>query len=512
VHCRPPGADSPQGSGGAGNPGAAQAGPGSYTPPPARRPTPDVNSLDPDLTPAQRGERISAAVPRYDFRVVTSQAPIAQHITTFVRGDDQYDASYSLYDPTGAFVGEMGVAVALARETGGYRQVSGLEAWLFDKEDLRSPTIVLLSPESFEDAARRAEVHGRGTPQCIEPGAAYSITAQSLQMQVIVVDVQYMPAAGQGQDAFSAVTLELAAFQHDGTPLDLALPAEGAAIHVPPPAPAAEPLPEEPPSPARDPRPRERTPQATEQRIRTSYTIDYTQSIYVNQPFVIRVEVPGRHIHEDPAEPLPGFAALPRSPGELAFVHRWYPAYQDKAKRQPGIRVTLKYREDEFQVPQPQQTVLYREGEPIALEFIAKPLKPDVLLMTVEFSYLGVRWRPEQDKEVLMTRDPGSGAVRSVTTRRTPGGLVADVRLLQTETLRIEVRSFLTLNAPELTALTRVTGGILTLAYVLWSLISAQVASVVGGITVAVSTVLSALLLTASPLIITWWGGRGGGR
>ncbi len=492
----------------AGNPSrpTPPAPPVSAEPPLLHRKTTPLSALNIDLTPAECAQYVAASVPRFNFNVLTPLAPIAQEVTAYVRGDDAFDVSYTLRDPAGEYAGEMGATIARSVTRGGFKQAVALEVWLFDRDDLRSPILLLMSDAAYNDPLLRSEeLEARGEIVVAEPGAMFRVMAASLQLQVIVVDMTLMP---DGR-SFETLTLELAVWQHSGSPIEMKMPNGPLRLMAGDPAPAP-PSPSPTPAPAVDDPPEREggIPRATEERIRTSYTIDYTRRTYINQPFVVRVNVPGLHMTREAAAPVPSVTGMPRSPGELAFVHRWYPAFQESAKRYPGLRVELKFREDEFQVPAPRQTALYREGEQITFEFIVKPLRPDVLLLTVEFYYLGARWVEEQDIEVLLTRDARSGDVRTITSRRIPAKLVGDVRLLQAETLSIDVHSFLTLNAPELSAITRIAGGMLTLAYVLWALLAGRVTTVADGLAVAGGSLAAALVMVLAPYLVAWWNGR----
>lgn len=481
-------------------------------PPPLYRPTAPVTSMDVTLSPAQRGAEMAASVPKFPFRVMTNEVPVKHEITAYVTGDDLFDVSFSLEDPTGEFIGEMGISIAgtLSAESG--KQVTALEVWLFDKNDFRSPTAVLMTPAAYADEDKRTAAEARGEAGVIEAGGMLGLAAESLQMQVIVADVKYradLPA----ETVIESAVLELAVWQYSDTPIEFEMPGvdddeaedEAPAEAVRLDDRAAPPKPTEP-----DKKDEVRTlgPAATEEPVRTSYTIDYTRRVYVNQPFLIQVDIPGQHLSDEPVAPQPSIVGLPKRPGELAFLHRWYPAYQDKARRYPGLKVAVKYREEEFQVPNPEQTALLREGEPLSFEFLVKPLKADVLLISVEFYYMGAKWRPERDVEVLVTRDP-AGKPKSITTRKHPGGLTGDVRLLQAETLKVDVQSFLTLNASELNSASRVAGGILTVAFIGWAIASGGVADVGSALVVAGSSIGSALSMVLAPWLVDAWTGRG---
>ena len=66
-------------------------------------------------------------------------------MTTYVMGDDLYDGSISIDTQGGDFLGEYGVGVSEIIGVGDPKKVTALEIWLFDKNDIKTATKVLMS-------------------------------------------------------------------------------------------------------------------------------------------------------------------------------------------------------------------------------------------------------------------------------------------------------------------------------------------------------------------------------
>ncbi|HTP10970.1 MAG TPA: hypothetical protein VMP08_22100, partial [Anaerolineae bacterium] len=138
-----------------------------------------------------------------------SRAPLTQFATTYAFGDDRYDMSSSIETSGGDFLGECGVGISETTGTGTPEKVTALEVWVFDKNDVRTVTKVLMSEFAFNDAALRAKLAPKGDALLARPGEMVELKTQTLKINARIVDVVY----GGGTPAnsyFQQVTLELA--------------------------------------------------------------------------------------------------------------------------------------------------------------------------------------------------------------------------------------------------------------------------------------------------------------
>lgn len=165
-----------------------------------------------EVTPPMQATAINreAAKSKTNFESMGVAPPITQNMTTYVMGDDLYDESFSIDTASGDFLGEYGVGVSETVGVGDPKKVTALEIWLFDKEDIKTATKVLMSAHAFNDAGIRARLEAKGELVQVEPQKQVMLETQTLQLLATVVDLQYGDGAMPDKSYFERVTLELA--------------------------------------------------------------------------------------------------------------------------------------------------------------------------------------------------------------------------------------------------------------------------------------------------------------
>jgi hypothetical protein len=142
----------------------------------------------------------------------TAGPPLAQFVTTYSLGDDHYDPSFSIEMENGEFVGECGVGISETIGVGEPGKVTALEAWLFDKNDIRTVTKVLMSDYSFHDEALRTKLAPKGEPVLAEEGKNVILETRGLRMQVRIVETKYGTGELPPDSFFDRLTVDLAAW------------------------------------------------------------------------------------------------------------------------------------------------------------------------------------------------------------------------------------------------------------------------------------------------------------
>ena len=166
-------------------------------------------SAAPSSMPAPAPKPARAA-PRTDFESLGVAPPITQNMTTYVLGDDLYDESFSIDTASGDFLGEYGVGVSETIGVGEPKKVTALEIWLFDKNDIKTATKVLMSAHAFRDAGIRGRLEAKGELIEVEPQRQIMLETETVQLLTTVVDLQYGDGAMPEKSYFERVTLELA--------------------------------------------------------------------------------------------------------------------------------------------------------------------------------------------------------------------------------------------------------------------------------------------------------------
>lgn len=154
--------------------------------------------------------RVNRNTGKTNFEELGLAPPITQTMTTYVLGDDLYDESFSIDTQAGEFMGEYGVGVSEAIGVGDPKKVTALEFWLFDKNDIKTATKVLMSRHAFDDPEIRSRLEPKGELVVVEPQAQIMLETASLQLLATVVDLEYGKGPLPPDSYFERITLELA--------------------------------------------------------------------------------------------------------------------------------------------------------------------------------------------------------------------------------------------------------------------------------------------------------------
>ena len=138
--------------------------------------------------------------------------PQAQFVTSYSLGDDHYDPSFSIELETGEFMGECGVGISDTLSAAEPSKVTAFEIWLFDKNDIRTVTKVLMSEYAFGDEALRTKLAPKGEPILAEIGDEVVLETKRLRVQARVLDLGYGSEELPANSFFSRLTLDLTAW------------------------------------------------------------------------------------------------------------------------------------------------------------------------------------------------------------------------------------------------------------------------------------------------------------
>jgi hypothetical protein len=141
---------------------------------------------------------------------------LAQFVTSYSIGEDYYDQSFSIETPTGEFLGECGVGISEAIGVGDPKKVTAFEVWLFDKNDIRTVTKVLMSEHCYEDEALRAKLAPKGEAVLGGEGTIINLETASLRVQAKVIEMEYGEGELPPNSFVERLTMELAAWQLEG--------------------------------------------------------------------------------------------------------------------------------------------------------------------------------------------------------------------------------------------------------------------------------------------------------
>lgn len=163
-----------------------------------------------EVSAARQAQDFTKSVEKTDFAGLGLAKPITQTMTTYVLGDDLYDESFSIDSQAGEFLGEYGVGVSETLGVGEPKKVTAIEIWLFDKNDIKTATKVLMSTHAFSDQNIRGRLEAKGELVPIQPQGQVMLETATLQLLATVVDLEYGRGNLPDKSYFERITLELA--------------------------------------------------------------------------------------------------------------------------------------------------------------------------------------------------------------------------------------------------------------------------------------------------------------
>ena len=138
--------------------------------------------------------------------------PIAKFTSNYTYGRDNYDDSFSIENTVGDFLGECGVGISESIGTNTPKNVTALEVWLFDKNDIRTETKVLMSDHAFFDEALKAKLAPKGEPVLARENEVIVLETAVLIINATVKEMQYGTDNMPPQSYFESLTLEISAW------------------------------------------------------------------------------------------------------------------------------------------------------------------------------------------------------------------------------------------------------------------------------------------------------------
>lgn len=142
--------------------------------------------------------------------------PIARFQTSYVRGHDTYDESFSIENADGDFLGECGVGLSETIGADLPKNVTAFEVWLFDKNDIRTVTKVVMSDHAFFDEAIKAKLAPKGEPVLARPNETIVLETATLIVNAVITELEYGDESMPAQSYFERFVVELSAWAKEG--------------------------------------------------------------------------------------------------------------------------------------------------------------------------------------------------------------------------------------------------------------------------------------------------------
>lgn len=145
--------------------------------------------------------------------VAFNALPIAKFQTTYNHGHESFDDSFSIEKSNGTFLGECGVSIAESIGSDSPKNVAAIEVWLFDKNDIRTITRVVMSEHAFYDEAMKAKLAPKGEPALARENEIVVLETAALIINVELKGLEYGDSDSMPPESyFERVTFELSAW------------------------------------------------------------------------------------------------------------------------------------------------------------------------------------------------------------------------------------------------------------------------------------------------------------
>ena len=145
-----------------------------------------------------------------------SAIPIARFQSDYVYGRDNYDDSFSIENAGGEFLGECGVGIAESIGSDTPKNITAFEVWLFDKNDIRTITKVVMSDHAFFDEALKAKLAPKGEPVLARENEVIVLETATLIINAEIKEMQYGAGSLPPQSFFENFSIELSAWAKEG--------------------------------------------------------------------------------------------------------------------------------------------------------------------------------------------------------------------------------------------------------------------------------------------------------
>lgn len=171
---------------------------------------------------ASIAQDITSKMEMTDYDDRGESPPMHQFVTTYVLGDNLFDDSFSIESAAGEFLGECGVGISESIGVGEPKRVTAFEVWLFDQNDIKTVTKVLMSGHAYYDEAIRSELEKKGEPLLAQPGSEFVLETNNLRIIGRVMDMGYGEGPLPEESFFDRLSIELSVWPNDGVDEELA--------------------------------------------------------------------------------------------------------------------------------------------------------------------------------------------------------------------------------------------------------------------------------------------------
>ena len=171
------------------------------------------------LTRIKPKRRSSAPPPPPVPEIVTAEGdtlqPLRQWVGTYALGQDNYDESFTVETAESDFLGECGMGILDGFASGTPKKVAAFDVWLFDKTDIRTVSMPIMSQFAYEDDILRGKLNPDAEPILADAGASFDIETTALLVKAKIEEVEYGDEA-PANSYFTQLKVSLTAYLKPG--------------------------------------------------------------------------------------------------------------------------------------------------------------------------------------------------------------------------------------------------------------------------------------------------------
>ena len=141
--------------------------------------------------------------------------PLRQWVGTYTAGQDNFDESFTIETDASDFLGECGMGILDGFAAGSPKKVMAFDVWLFDKTDIRTISIPVMSKFAFEDNVLRGKLPPDASPVLATDGGTFEIETSALLVKAKIEDVAYGDGPPE-MSYFTTLKVSLSAYLKPG--------------------------------------------------------------------------------------------------------------------------------------------------------------------------------------------------------------------------------------------------------------------------------------------------------
>jgi hypothetical protein len=156
-------------------------------------------------------EKPSRSIPASEFET----PPLLNFMCTYIMGDklEDFEESFSLDTDKGEFLGECGIELIHVNGEENPAGASAFDLWLFDKNEINTKSIMLMSDRVYSDDVLRTQLETKGVPTKAIIGRESIIETDHLLMKFRIVDMVGVKGEMGKFDYFTRLSVDINIWQ-----------------------------------------------------------------------------------------------------------------------------------------------------------------------------------------------------------------------------------------------------------------------------------------------------------